>query len=56
MLYMEKCKIEIELANVKVMTIQYLHTFLGGDLQMVYGDPLRLLCKLNLPCRKVSEF
>ena len=36
-----KGKIEVELTNVKVMIIKYLGTFLGGDLQVVYGALLR---------------
>ena len=43
--HLEKGKIEMELTNVKVMIIQYLHTFFGGDLQMVYRDLLRLACQ-----------
>ena len=53
---MGKGKIEIELTNVQVMIIQYLHTFLGGVLQVVHGDPLRLACKQNLPCQKALQF
>ena len=33
-----------------------MHTVLGGDLQVVYGYPLRLAYKQNLPYQKVSEF
>ena len=46
----------IKLTYVKVMIIQYLHTFFGGKLQMVHGDPLRPTCVQNLPCQKASEF
>ena len=53
---MGKGKIELDLTNVKVITIQYLCTFLGGDLQVVYRDQFRLACKQNLPCQKTSEF
>ena len=42
--------IEMDLTNVKVTIIQYLHTLLGGDLQMVHGDLLKLACKQNLSC------
>ena len=46
----------MELTSIKVMLIQYLNTFLGGDLQVIYESPLRLACKQNLPCQKASKF
>ena len=46
----------MDLTNVKVMIIKYLHTFLGGDLQVVCGDLLRLACRQNLPSRLASDF
>ena len=45
-----KGKTELELTNVKAMIIQCLRTFLGGDLQVVHGDPLRLACNQNFSC------
>ena len=54
--YMGKGKTEMKLINVKVVINQYLYIFLGGDLQVVYGDPLGLGCKQNLLCQKASEF
>ena len=53
---MGKQKIELDLANVKVVIIQCLHNFLGGDLQVAYGALLRLACKQKLPCQKALEF
>ena len=29
--------------------------FFGGDLQVVYGDPLKFVCKQNLLYQKPSE-
>ena len=49
-------RIEMELTNVKVMMIQYLLTFLGGHLKVVYGYPLRLARKQNLTCKETSKF
>ena len=52
---MGKGNIIMKLINVKVMIIQELHTFLVGDLQVVYGHVLKLACKQNLSCQKASE-
>ena len=53
---MGKGKFELDLIYVNIMIIQCLHTFLGGDLQMVYADLLRLVSKYNLSYQKASEF
>ena len=51
---MEKGKIELDLTSVKAMIIQCIYIFLGGGLQVVYGDPLRITLKQNLPCQIAS--
>ena len=49
-------KNEVNLTNIKVMIIQcYLFVYLfWGDLQVAHGNPLRLVCKQNLPYQKTS--
>ena len=53
---MGKGKIELKLAYVKLMVIQCLHTFWGGDLQVTHKDQSRLAYNQNLHCQQASEF
>ena len=46
----------MELTNVSIMIIQCLHTFLGGDLQVVHRDLLKLAYRQNLPVKKPQSF
>ena len=53
---MGKGKIETGFDQCKSYDNSIFIRFLGVDLQVVYGDPLRLACKQNLPCQKASQF
>ena len=46
----------MKLNNVKAMIIKNFLSFLGGDLQVIHGDPLRIECKQNLPYQKPLGF
>ena len=42
----------MKLNNVKAVIIKNFLFFWGGDLLVIYGDPLRIECKQNLPYQK----
>ena len=46
----------LHLSNINILKTTELLTFCGGDLQVVYRNPLGLAYKPKLLCKKTSEF